>query len=53
LEECWDKARFDEWRHALEPLARAQLVVRMIEDDCGDCHEAERLFLVADAWPML
>lgn len=53
VEECWDETRFDEWRHGLEPQARAQLVVRMVEGDDGDCHEAERLFLVADAWPML
>lgn len=53
VEDCWGPASFAQWRTELEPLARAQLVVRMVEGDDGDCYEAERVFLVADAWPML
>ena len=52
-DEGWSAERFDDWRHALEPLARAQMVVRMVEDGSGEYHEAERLFLVADSWPQL
>ncbi|MDD1976668.1 MULTISPECIES: DUF1853 family protein [Pseudomonas] len=52
-EACWSAARLESWFHALDPLAPAQLLVRMVEVQGGDWQEAQRVFLVSDQWPNL
>ncbi|MHC6224764.1 DUF1853 family protein [Pseudomonas sp. X10] len=49
----WTAQQFNDWLQALEQPFPAQLLVRLEEDECGDWHEAERVFLVADSWPHL
>ncbi len=50
-QERWSRDRFETWLQVLDPQAPAQLLVRWVAGDDGDWEEAERLFLVADAWP--
>ena len=51
-QERWSQTRLDAWIQALDPLAPAQLLVRMVEGEDGWV-EAQRVFLVADIWPNL
>lgn len=52
-QDLWSEERLQLWLAALDPLAQAQLLVRLEPGDDGDWMEAERLFLVADRWPDL
>lgn len=50
-EACWSAQRLNSWLQALEPLAPAQLLVRLVQGSDGHWEEASRVFLVADGWP--
>ena len=47
----WSNAAWLQWQAALPPQAGARLLVRLEQDDTGDWHEVQRLFLVSDQWP--
>jgi uncharacterized protein len=50
-EMLWTSTQFSQWRQALPEDAQAQLLVRLEADEMGLWREAERVFLVSDAWP--
>ncbi|MBA1202158.1 DUF1853 family protein [Pseudomonas capeferrum] len=52
-DQCWTQGCLDEWLLSLPPLAPAKLLVRLERDATDAWQEAERLFLVADSWPLL
>lgn len=51
--DLWPTRQLDEYVHALPEDFRAQLLVRLEQQADGDWQEAERVFLVADGWPLL
>lgn len=50
--ELWTQQQLQDWLAALPANANAQLLVRLEEGPRGQWHEAERLFLVNDQWPL-
>ena len=52
-DEAWSAEHLRAWLEALDPLAQAQLMVRLEPGDDGDWHEVQRAFLVSDRWPDL
>lgn len=52
-DEAWTPRQFQNWLDALDPLAPAQLLVRLMRHADGHWAEVERVFLVSDLWPNL
>ncbi len=52
-DEAWTPRQFQNWLDALDPLAPAQLLVRLMRHADGHWEEVERVFLVSDLWPNL
>lgn len=49
--ERWSAETLQDWLHALQPQAKAQLLVGLQRSPQGDWQEVERVFLVSDDWP--
>ena len=52
-EHAWSHDEFQSWLEQLDPMAQAQLLVRLEQSADGQWQEVERLFLVSDLWPAI
>ncbi|MGH8420637.1 MAG: DUF1853 family protein [Pseudomonas sp.] len=50
---AWSHDEFQSWLEQLDPMAQAQLLVRLEQSADGQWEEVERLFLVSDLWPAI
>jgi len=50
---AWSHDELQSWLEQLDPMAQAQLLVRLEQSADGQWEEVERLFLVSDLWPAI
>jgi len=52
-DDVWSHEAFEKWLAQLDPMAEAQMLVRLKQTEEGHWEEAGRLFLVSNVWPAM